>query len=323
MRHPHQTRSLIGSVVAGVELQASIESSMARLQLDLEMGRGAPRLGALTYSEYPLGDHFELRIKEMLDGISTLQLPLKLFQGEAEIRGPSSKQGTLKIWKLSNDEGCSLEFSLEGIPKGRIRSPDEFVHVLWLKVDVQDQGSFWRLSRFFSHVRELLLEWCGFRFMCGRAMWSSNSKIKGTANPDRFADWRWKPEFIGWDESLSPIVVSGLIKMYLRMGFILDSSSSQADESEVLFLSNRAVQEFVEKNGDEPWRELTQFSFQKRKANRDRQSARAARVQNPEIAIENAKSEYMEREKAWQKNFENLCKKASRKTPHETGLFPF
>lgn len=323
MWHPHKNSSLIGSVIAEVERQASIASSMAQLQLNVEMERGSPGIDSLTYSEYPLGDHYELRIKEMLTGISTQGLPLRLFQGEAKIRGQSSKQEAVKVWKLSSDEGCSFEFSLEGIPEGRSRSPDEYIHVLWLKVEVQDQGSFWRLTRFFSHVQELLLEWCGFRLMRGRAMWSSNSKIKGLTNPDMFEDWRWKPEFIGWDKNLEPIVVSGLIKMYLRMGFLLDPSSRQSDEAEMLFLSNRAIQEFVEAKGSEAWCELSQFSFQKRKANRNRQNERAARIQNPEIAIENAKSKYMEREKARQRDFENLCKKVSKLGTRENWPFPF
>jgi len=76
------------------------------------------------------------------------------------------------------------------------------IDAIWLRINAEEQGNFWAVKRFFDQVAELLLEFCGYDFIYGRAIWSENSTVRTKVEGGKYNDWRWKPVFSGWDCNL-------------------------------------------------------------------------------------------------------------------------
>jgi hypothetical protein len=231
-----------------------------------------------VFAEHPITSHDEPRIAEILDGIRAHNLPLKLYAGEAGFKDPQPSDEKQKIWKLANGEGMEFQFVID------CDSGKPLIHAIWLKVEVEKQGSFFAVRRFFEQVAALLLEHCGYPYLYGRAVWSSNSRIKALPNkPDIEQDWRWLPVFCGWDASLKPIVHEGLVALYLKMGFILHPK--HGDENYVVFSSDAYTQRFIAEHGQAKWNEMTQLSFARRREWLAIQKQRAAQVSQPKEKI--------------------------------------
>jgi hypothetical protein len=178
------------------------------------------------------------------------------------------------------------------------------LHAMWLKVDVAIQGSFYRLRRFWEQVADLLLEKCGYSIIYGRGVWSSNSRVRGLNEINREKDWRWLPQFAGWDENLRPIVVQGLVLMYLRLGFFL--LPEKADENLLIYPSRERVQKFIALNGQADWHRLTELSLTRRKEWRIKQRERIAKVSQPEKIIRAALDRAIHNQKEKEGDFAHL-----------------
>jgi hypothetical protein len=193
----------------------SLDSILAK---ERSLGFATPRenrerkLTEAVFAVHPLTSHADKRITQIIDGIRSLNLPLKLYAGEAGYEDPKLKNEKLDIWKLTNGNGYEFQFVIQS----------KMIHAIWLIVEVEKQGFFWKVKRFFEQVADLLLEKCDYSFIYGQAVWTSNSRIKALPEkPEIEKDWRWLPVFCGWDASLKPIVYEGLLVFYFRMGFIL------------------------------------------------------------------------------------------------------
>ena len=265
-----------------------------------------------NFSVHSLSRHYNRRINEILDGIKENKLPLKLFAGTARIRSKKSYP-PVEVWKLADENGMELQFVIQ---EDKGSSHDEYgvIHAMWLKVDVAKQGGFWSLKRFWQQVADLLLEKCGYSFIYGRAIWSSNSRIRGLAEPDRDNDWRWLPQFVGWNAALKPIVVQGLVLMYLRLGFFLHPD--KAEENLVIYPSKQRVIKWVALNGQAEWDNMTKLSLSRRKEWHAKQKERAARITQPETIIRAAIDRATHNQKEKDGDFAHLWTNTPKQIPN-------
>jgi len=120
------------------------------------------------------------------------------------------------------------------------------------------------------------LEFCGYDFIYGRAIWSENSTVRNKVEGGKYNDWRWKPVFSGWDCNLRPILIQGLVLMYLRMGFLI--LPEFYSENVVAYPSKRFKQIVIKEIGQEAWNEWVRHSLGNRKAWAAIQKERAAKI---------------------------------------------
>jgi hypothetical protein len=268
-----------------------------------------------VFDIHPLSRHYKGRINEILAGIREKNLPLKLFAGEAKIRS-TKPHPPAEVWKLADGKGMEFQFIIQE-DEGKPFENYGVLHAMWLKVDVAIQGAFWRLKRFWEQVADLLLEKCGYSFIYGRAVWSSNSQIKGLAEPNRDMDWRWIQKFVGWDEKLRPIVVQGLVLMYLRLGFFLHPD--KADENLVIYPSRQRIKQFIALNGQAEWDKLTELSLSRRKEWHTKQKERAAQISQPETIIRAAIERATHNQKEKEGDFAHLWTNRPQQIPNSLG----
>jgi hypothetical protein len=225
------------------------------------------------------------------------------------------------MWKFSNDAGCDFEFVIqEGT--GSHHAGYGAIHVMWLKVQPEKQGSFWDLRAFFEQVATLLLEHIGYESVWGKAIWSSNSKIKALSQPDPEKDWRALPVFCGFDASLKPMIYEGLVVMYLRMGFVLQGSKD--DDNLMVYPSQREIQRVVELIGQEAWSEMTQLAYSRRHHWRKIQSERKAKMENPQQVKRQAIQDAHDKLYRDKRYYEKLCNRLlTQRFDSDLKRFPF
>lgn len=251
------------------------------------------------FKAHPISEHPKPRIAEILNGIRALNLPLKLFVGEATYQNHKPTDEKLEVWKLANGDGFEFQFYMD-CDNGKLP-----IHAIWLRCETEKQGSFFAVRRFFEQVAALLLEHCGYPFIYGRAVWSSNSRIRALPDkPDIESDWRWLPVFCGWDDSLKPIVYEGLVVFYLRIGFILHPR--YGDENFVVYTSRSYTQKFIAENSQAKWNELTQLSLARRREWLAIQKQRAAQVSQPQEKIRAALEYEKNKRKRYEQHLEQL-----------------
>lgn len=145
------------------------------------------------------------------------------------------------------------------------------IKVLFFKVRKDVQGSFYKAHHFLnSKIKKIFLDQLGYKFLYGSARYSTNSEVRYKYKVDgKDFDWRIEPHFIGYDSKLRPIIVSGLMLFYLRMGFTpvkfggqrlsQFSSSCFSDDSVVMF-GDDAKQVVVDEIGENFFREYNSQS---------------------------------------------------------------
>ncbi len=145
------------------------------------------------------------------------------------------------------------------------------IKVLFFKVRRDIQGSFYKAHQFLNgKIKRIFLDELGYKFLYGSARYSTNSEIRYKYQINgRDFDWRLEPQFIGYDCKLRPIVVSGLMLFYLRMGFTPVKfgvkrlsqflSSCFSDDSVVMF-GDEAKQVVVDEIGEDLFREYNSQS---------------------------------------------------------------
>jgi hypothetical protein len=251
------------------------------------------------FKEHPISEHPKPCIVEILNGIRALNLPLKLYVGEATYKDHKPTDEKLEVGKLANGDGYEFQFFIDS------DSGKPPIHAIWLRCETEKQGSFFAVRKFFEQVSALLLEHCGYPFIYGRAVWSSNSRIKALPDkPDIERDWRWLPVFCGWDASLKPIVYEGLVVFYLRIGFILHPR--YGDENFVVYSSRSYTQKFIAENSQSKWDELTQHSLARRREWQTIQKQRTAQVSQPKEKIRAALEYEKNKRKRTEEQFERL-----------------
>jgi len=266
-----------------------------------------PDLNEPEFAAQPITSHHKPRISEILAGISTLNLPLKLYAGKATLKHAQPTDKSLEVWKLANSEGYQIQFE---IVEGSGKPHDDYgkIYALWVKVDVEKQGAVWKLKAFIEQVASLLLQHCGYSCLLGHAIAAANSEIKNLLKPDPEYDWRWLPVFCGWSVDLQPIVHQGLLALYVKIGFILHPK--HGDKSLVVYPSRAYTQQFISEHGQAKWNEATQLSFARRHEWRAIQKQRAAQVSQPEEKIREALERPLKRLKEQRRAFERQIEHA-------------
>lgn len=270
-----------------------IQQETAEKVLKLEHN-ARPVRDEAVFSDIPLGKTSDERIQEILDGISDMHLPLRLYEGEARCHVWTGKNlqtkehFTTPIWLIRNDElGHELEIQIEPIGD---EPHYKYGHVkgLLYRVDVERQGSFWNAKKFIrEQIGELFLEHIGYNTIYGQAMWSFETNEKGNPENDKQLSWRWQPRFAGWDSKLNPIFISGLMLFYYRLGYIADVTELIAIENgemypyqqrNVTLLSEAGKGRVREWVGDEAWADLTKYWFENRFEWNEIQKAREEQI---------------------------------------------
>jgi hypothetical protein len=110
------------------------------------------------------------------------------------------------------------------------------LHALFIERDPNLQGNFFTMKRtVVEEMWQTILEPAGVAVLTGSAMYSINSQVKRPcASKD---DWRNSPNYIGLDQDLRPIFVSGIMRFYLMMNFLPFGISERADENKVALIS--------------------------------------------------------------------------------------
>ena len=242
-----------------------------------------PRLSEPEYSPFPCGDHHDFRVQAIVEAVRERNLPIELHRGEAKTgrwvgenltRWEESKIATFKLTDLVS--GYDFEFQFDEV--AGLNEKSRRIHVLWLRIAQERQGSFWKARKFIKEmIAPLLLEHLGWDAFWGRAIWSQNSEIKNNPSKDKLKDWRWKHAFAGWDAELKPIAIPGLKLMYLRMGF-LPPPLNPEDREIVIYPSLACKERIITTLGDASWGELTKYSLENRHAWSVIQKERAAQI---------------------------------------------
>ena len=242
---------------------------------------GTPALADISYDKHPLGGHYDPRVQEIIEGIKTLKLDLKLFGGKGYVRWwdgerlQSRKEREVSLFKLCDGDSFEFMFTIEAEDEERGYGR---IHAILFTVNLASQGSFWASKRFLiGSVAQLFLEYLGYSSIFGRALWSINTTIKGNPSKDRRKDWRWRFVFCGWDRQLRPILMQGLTVMYLRMGFVPTPFAKQELASVSLFSKTEQAR-IKTQVGEEAWSELNKYSFEGRAGWGELQRERRARI---------------------------------------------
>lgn len=280
-------RSALGGARRGFEVDGPAASCLQKIQQEVEeeilkkAHNARPVRTKAVFSDTPLGGTDDSRIQEIIEGISTLGLPLRIFSGEAHWHVWSGRnlktkeQFTPPIWLIRNETlGHELEIRLEPIGD---KPHYEYGHVkgLLYRVDPSRQGFFWDSRQFIrEQIGKLFLEHLGYNSIYGDAMWSLNTVEKGNPGNDKMQSWRWLPRFAGWDSLLNPIYLSGLTLFYYRLGFVADLKELDAvmqgvlpscRQRKVVLYSNAGKQRMREWLGKEAWADLTKYSVENRR----------------------------------------------------------
>jgi hypothetical protein len=164
---------------------------------------------------------------------------------------------SIPAFLLRNEaEGVNLKFDLYSREYGLL------VHALFIERDSELQGNFFTMKR--TIVREIwqtLLEPSGAAALAGRAMFSVNSTIRTPCAPAD--DWRNEIHYIGLDENLCPIHVTGIMKFYLQMGFLPLELLEKANSDEVALFSN-PILESIAKLDREALSEFKKYTPERR-----------------------------------------------------------
>lgn len=277
------------------------------------------RLVDPIYGQKPLHEHSNWRISELIHGIRELRLELNLHAGTAAYSGGGSDG--VDVLKLTNGAGFDFEFEIHP-GTGKTPEDDGVVHALWLKVEPDRQGSFWKLATFFNQVATLLLDCCSYRLIWGRAIWSSNSRVRGLRQPDIKRDWRALPVFCGFDASLNPLIHEGLLALYLRMGFV--HLPDEELENLVVYPSRREAARLANVYGKSKWDEMTQLAFARRHEWRQVQRKRKAMIPDSEERKRQAVELAVEAFQNQEDNHEKLCHQLMQKRfSFDSKLYPF
>jgi hypothetical protein len=146
---------------------------------------------------------------KLLCGLKLMGLKYEVFSGSAikerlnyNMEIYLTKDPIFKI--ISYDTGFSMEYRPD------VLYGEKSAYILFFKRDINKQGNFFEFKKFIlQHMKPLLFEHCDYRFIAGKAIWSSNSEIRYTHK----GDWRTKRRKWNGQE------VSGLQFAYLLMGF--------------------------------------------------------------------------------------------------------
>jgi hypothetical protein len=248
----------------------------------------------------PLTSSADIRVQEILDVIRRLDLPLQLYEGEG--RGyywtgadlENKEIFIMPLMKLRNETmGHEIQFHIEEIEDMEPQPHVAYGHirVTMYVVDTHKQGSFYRCKQFIrEQVGRLLLEEIGYNSLWGDATWSINSEIRG--NPRKEDDFRWQYRFAGWDGTLMPIFINGLVMLYYRMGYVpdpyqldavFDGELNALEQRKVILLSEAAKERTREWVGNEAWFELTKYWTENQPQWRELQREREAQMTAEEM----------------------------------------
>lgn len=217
------------------------------------------------------------RSQEMVDAIKALNMPLKLYEGEASghywTGDKLDKKETFTIPQLmlKDEEGNSLQFDIEEFEMDEPAKP--FVnygkiHATMYEVETQRQGNYYSAKRFIiGKIKRLLLDHLGYNTLWGRATWSINTEVKG--NPAKEDDWRWQFAFVGWDSQLRAIYINKLVLFYYRMGYVadpyqasdvIDGQIHPLEQRTVVLLSDAAWERTKDWMPEDAFYELTKYN---------------------------------------------------------------
>jgi hypothetical protein len=193
----------------------------------------------LVFEAMPLKSHSNGFIQRILSRIKeTGLIQYELYKGRAERLKycgeflQDQENLFFPAFLLRNEaEGVNLKFDLHSREYGLL------VHALFIERDNELQGNFFAMRR--TIVREAwqtILEPSGAAALAGRAMFSLNSTIRKPCAP--VCDWRNEIHYMGLDVNLHPIYVTGIMKFYLRMGFMPLGILEDAKHDEVALFSN-------------------------------------------------------------------------------------
>ena len=223
------------------------------------------RFDRLVFDEIPILEHHDpfidrviLRIRE--SGLSQC----KIFSGQAERKNFEGnfleKETTIcsPAFLLRNErDGVNLKFRLYSRAFGLL------VHALFIERDCDLQGNFFTIKR--AVVEEMwstILEPAGAAVLAGTAMFSINSSIRTPCSPKD--DWRNSPKYLGLDENLQPIFVSGIMKLYLMMNFLPFGIIEDAEHNKVALISEKVADKIRQMN-PKGWDEAQKFTSEKQK----------------------------------------------------------
>lgn len=221
-----------------------------------------PPVTRFDYSADECKSHQNPRVSRIIAALSQSGLKkYRLYLGKAfsiKYFGQNlrfEKEQSEEVFDLrSKKEGFSLQFRIV-----ERESDSAVIHVLFLKREMTNQGSFWQLKRILcDEVWGGILEPVGFQFLFGKAIWSSNSEIRVTCPIEK--DWRYKQVYAGINGNLEPIFMSGIQLMYLRMNF-LPMKPFDFDASDEMFflLSSHMEAKLRDAVTGSQWDEITKY----------------------------------------------------------------
>ena len=223
------------------------------------------RYDRLVFEAMPLKSHSNGFIQRVLSRIEQTGLShYQMYEGCAERNRycgeflEDQEKISIPAFLLRNEaEGVNLKFDLYSREYGLL------VHALFIERDSELQGNFFTMKR--TIVREIwqtLLEPSGAAALAGRAMFSVNSTIRTPCAPAD--DWRNEIHYMGLDVNLHQIYVTGIMKFYLRMGFMPLGILEEANHDEVALFSKPIV-ETIEKHDLKVINESKKYTSESRK----------------------------------------------------------
>jgi hypothetical protein len=223
------------------------------------------RFDRLVFDSKPIFRHEDPFIYRILGRINEASLTqYRVFEGRAErlkYEGDLlEKQKTVSssVFLLRNQtDGISLKFRVYERNYGLL------VHILFIERDSDLQGNFFTIKR--TVVEEMwstILEPAGAAVLAGTAMFSINSQVKRPCAAKD--DWRNSLNYIGLDQDLRPIFVSGIMRFYLMMNFLPFGIIERAEENKVALISE-SVSEKIRQRDPEAWDEAQKYTSDKRK----------------------------------------------------------
>ena len=223
------------------------------------------RFDRLVFDSKPIFRHEDPLIYRILGRINEASLTqYRVFEGRAErlkYEGDLlEKQKTVSsaVFLLRNQtDGISLKFRVYERNYGLL------VHILFIERDADLQGNFFTIKR--TVVEEMwstILEPAGAAVLAGTAMFSINSSIRTPCAPKD--DWRNSPKYLGLDENLQPIFVSGIMKLYLMMNFLPFGIIEDAEHNKVALISEKVADKIRQRN-PRGWEEAQKFTSEKQK----------------------------------------------------------
>lgn len=223
------------------------------------------RFDRLVFETVPLKCHSNGFIQRILSRIEETGLShYQIYEGYAERNRycgeflEDQEKTSIPAFLLRNKaQGVNLKFDLYSREYGLL------VHALFIERDQDLQGNFFTMKR--TIIREIwqtLLEPAGASVLAGRAIYSVNSTIRTLCAPAD--DWRNEIHYMGLDVNLHPIYVTGIIKFYLRMGFMPLGILEEANHEEVALFS-KPILERIEKHDPKVISESKKYTSEGRK----------------------------------------------------------